>query len=155
MELDQEITFTTDEGYEYLIRFTEFPQDNFEYNIHIMDVSLILMSDGVEKNSTKTLLFFSKCINEYLLKNDVILYYYCDTAEIQMRSNRNKKMLPQEFRSKLFSAMFDQKNFEYYILKAIKVSDPTNGDHYVSLISHIKNTRTIEQIEQDILKYNK
>jgi len=43
LELDQEITFTTDEGYEYLIRFTEFPQDNFEYNIHIMDVSLILM----------------------------------------------------------------------------------------------------------------
>lgn len=155
MELEQEITFTTDEGYEYLIRFTEFPQNNFEYSICIVDVSIILMSDGVEKNSSKTLLFFSNSINEYLQKNDVILYYYCDTSEIQMRNNRNTKMLPQEFRSKLFSAMFDQRNFENYILKEIKVSDPTNGDHYLSLISHIKNTSRIEQIEQDILKFNK
>ena len=155
MELEQEVAFITKEGYEYLINFTEFPQNNFEYNIHIIDVSIILMSDSIENNSIETLIVFTNIINEYLIKNDVLLYYYCDTSDIKMRNNRKTKLLPQEFRSKLFSSMFNQKKLENYLLKAIKVSDLINGDHYLSLISHEKNIDKIVIIENDILKFNK
>ena len=155
MELEKEITFVTEEGYEYLIKFTLFPQKDFEYEIDIIDISLILMSQTIENNSLKTLAYFTNIIDAYLIENDVILYYYCDTLEIKMRENRKEKLLPQEYRSLLFSSMFNKRNFENYILKAIKISDEINGDHFISLISHINNIQKIEKIESDIQRLDK
>ncbi|QYS89717.1 hypothetical protein [Flavobacterium davisii] len=155
MELEKEIPFVTEEGYEYLVSFIEFSANGIEYDIPIVDVSITLMSNDVENNSIKTLNKFADIIDDYLKEHNVVLYYYCDTAPIKMRANRKETMLPQEFRSKLFSSMFNQRNFENYVLKEIKISDSERGDHFTSLISNLNNIDKIQLIETDLQKFNK
>lgn len=123
MELEKEIPFVTEEGYEYLVSFTEFSSKGIDYKIPIVDISITLMSGNIENNSIKTLNKFTDTIDDYLKQHNVVLYYYCDTAPIKMRANRKAIFLPQEFRSKLFSSMFNQRNFENYILKEIRITD--------------------------------
>ncbi|MCL9771200.1 hypothetical protein NAT47_12325 [Flavobacterium sp. HXWNR69] len=134
MELEKEVSFVTEEGYQYLVSFIEFSSSGVNYEIPIVDVSITLMNDGIENNSIKTLNKFTYIIDEYLKQHNVVLYSYCDTAPIKMRTNRKIKLLPQEFRSKLFSSMFNERNFENYILKEIRITDLERGDHFTSLI---------------------
>ena len=114
-----------------------------------------MIGNDIESNSIKTLNKFINIINDYLKQHNVVLYYYCDKSPITMRANRKVKLLPQEFRSKLFSSMFNQRNFENYILKEVRISDPVNGDHFTSLIFHRNNIDKMKPIEKDLLKFNK
>ncbi|MCL9806460.1 hypothetical protein NAT51_13060 [Flavobacterium amniphilum] len=155
MNLEKEIPFRTEEGYEYLVRFAEFSSNGINYEIPIVDVSIILMSCDIENNSMKTLNKFTDIIDDYLQCHNVVLYYYCDTAPIKMRATRNEKLLPQEFRSKLFSSMFNQKKFGEYILKEIRITDTERGDHFISLISNLNNADKIQLIESDLQNFNK
>lgn len=109
MELDKKIPFLTEEGHQYLVSFVKFSANGIDYGIPIIDVSITLMNDEIEYNTIKTLNIFVDIINNYLDQHNVVLYYYCDTAAINMRINRKEKLLPQEYRSKLFSSMFNKK----------------------------------------------
>jgi hypothetical protein len=113
------------------------------------------MNNEIEYNSIKTLNIFVDIIHNYLNQHNVVLYYYCDTAVIKMRINREEKLLPQEYRSKLFSSMFNKKNIDDYLLAEIRISDPERGDHFTSLISSINNVDKIKLIEDDLKKFNK
>ncbi|KAF2330556.1 hypothetical protein [Flavobacterium ginsenosidimutans] len=155
MELDKEIPFTTEEGYQYLVSFVKFSANGIDYGIPIIDVSITLMNSEIEYNSIKTLNIFVGIINNYLDQHNVVLYYYCDTSAIKMRTNRKEKLLPQEYRSKLFSSMFNKKKFDDYILTEIRINDPERGDHFTSLISSANNTDKIRLIEDDLKKFNK
>jgi len=155
LELEKKIPFVTAEGYEYLVNFMEFSANGINYGIPIIDVSITLMSTNIEHNSIKTLNVFTDIIDNYLKQHNVVLYYYCDTAPIKMRDNRKNKLLPQEFRSKLFSSMFDQRNFDNYILKEIRITDLERGDHFTSLISNISNIDKVQLIENDLQELNK
>lgn len=155
MELEKEIPFVTEEGYQYLVSFTKFSSNGVNYQIPIVDVSITLMSNDIENNSIKTLNKFTDIIDDYLKQHNVVLYYYCDTAPIKMRVNRKTQLLPQEYRSRLFSSMFNQRNFEDYILKEIRITDPEKGDHFTSLISNLNNIDKIQLIENDLQKFNK
>lgn len=53
MSLELEIPFETHEGYQYLVSFREFPSNQINYNIPLIDVSITLMSDSIEINSLK------------------------------------------------------------------------------------------------------
>ncbi|MFN2261573.1 MAG: hypothetical protein ABR595_05870, partial [Psychroflexus sp.] len=105
--------------------------------------SIVLMSNLYTNNSIKTLLQFSNIISEYLNSNHVILYYYCDTSPINMRGNRKKEISPQHYRSKLFSKIFQKGNFDAYIEKSIRISDPENGNHFTSIISLKRNQKKL------------
>lgn len=155
MELEKEIPFITEEGYQYLVKFIEFTANDMDYGIPIIDVSITLMSANIEANSIKTLNIFVEIIIDYLTQHNVILYYYCDTSAIKMRNNRQYKLLPQEYRSKLFSSMFNKRNFKNYVLAEIKINDIERGDHFTSLISTTKNIDKIRLIEEDLEKFNK
>ena len=149
--LEAEIPLTTDEGYQYLIVFKEFQNIPRDYGLTIINVSIILMDDISPNNSLKTLFKFSHIILEYLENHNVILYYYCDVAPINIRKNRKMNITPQEFRSNLFSKMFEKINSSDYVEKPVIIEDIENGDHYVSLICHKNNYKVVKEIEMDII----
>jgi hypothetical protein len=155
LELDKEIPFITEEGHQYLVSFVKFSANGIDYGIPIIDVSITLMNNEIEYNSIKTLNIFVDIIHNYLNQHNVVLYYYCDTAVIKMRINREEKLLPQEYRSKLFSSMFNKKKINDYLLAEIRISDPERGDHFTSLISSVNNADKINLIEDDLKKFNK
>lgn len=150
-----EIPFVTIEGYKYLIKFSEISTGDKDYGVPIVDISISLLSKDIEINSFTTLSFFTNTINEYLSKNDVIIYYYCDRAPIQMRESRNQKMSPQEYRSRLFKTMFINRHLGNYYFKEIIISDPNEGDHFLALVSNISNQEIIENIGKDLWTWNK
>ena len=115
--MNLEIPFKTEEGYEYLVVFQEYPNYTSIFGIKIVDVSIILMNEEIEHNSYKSLIKFVKIIHQYLESNtDVILYYYCDISPIKIRGNRKRKYSYQEFRSKLFLSLFEKFNSQKYII---------------------------------------
>lgn len=138
------------EGHQYLIEYSAFDKNLITDNLFRTDldvVNLVITNsnefEGI--NNAHTLFKISQSIKEYLEENNVILYAYCDNKEI-IRSKKNLKMLPQEFRSSLFSSMFNRKSNRLFINERIIISDPENGDHYIHLISREENRDQIEAI---------
>ena len=155
MILELEVAFETEEGYQYIIGFKEVNSVPDNYNIKLVDVTIALISENIESNSLKTLNKFIDIILDFLSKNDVILYYYCDIVPIKIRTNRKNIFSPQEFRFTLFSKMFNKQKSEKFYLQDIIIEDEAGGNHYVSLISRISNKETVELVKQDIEKFNK
>ncbi|NDP27886.1 MAG: hypothetical protein GZ087_10745 [Flavobacterium sp.] len=85
MSLEQEVPFEKEEGYQYIIGFREITPKENNFGIPLVDV--VLTSQNVEINSLKTLNKFIAIILEFLKNNDVVIYYYCDTAPIKIRPN--------------------------------------------------------------------
>ncbi|MFV8343055.1 hypothetical protein [Flavobacterium sp. XS2P39] len=155
MSLELEIPFETEEGYQYLVSFREVTTHQNNYDIALVDVSIVLMSLNIESNSYKTLNKFIGIIFDYLLNNDIIIYYYCDVVPIKIRKNRNIKFSPQEFRFKMFSTMFSKRNSQEFYFQEIILTDHEENNHYTSLISKISNREKIDLVKSDIEKLNK
>lgn len=155
MSLELEIPFETTEGYQYLISFREFPSNQINYNIPLIDVSITLMSDTIETNSLKTLNKFIQIVLDYLNQNDVIIYYYCDTSPIKIRETRKQKYSYQEYRFNLFLSMFNKLKSSDFYLQDIIINDNVNGNHYTSLISRTINSDKVNNVKSDLEKYNK
>ncbi len=155
MSLELEIPFETEEGYQYLVSFKEFPPNYTNCNIPIIDVSITLLSSNIESNSLKTLNKFISIVLDYLNTNNVIIYFYCDSSPIRIRQNRKKAYSNQEFRFNLFSTMFSKMNSTYFYLQEIIITDNTNGNHYTCLMSRISNQNVIELIKLELEKFNK
>lgn len=54
-----------------------------------------------------------------------------------MRKSRN--ITPQKYRHELFSLMYDNIHNESIIREIIVIKDDSIGDHYISLITSLKN----------------
>ena len=73
----------------------------------VCDVSLLRKSDysGVDRNALRLI---SRMLFDFMADNpDNIIYFYCDDFNELPRSGRHARMSPQEYRSRLFSALFD------------------------------------------------
>jgi hypothetical protein len=156
MEINQTIPLTTNEGYEYLIKFTLFELDVIPKEVTTKVVNLVidLLVPTQNYNNSKTLFNISEIINDYLDINDVILYCYCDNVEIN-KSDKRKTMTNQEYRSLLFTRMFDRRNDNTHINKLILINDPVNDNHYIHLITKIHNHNCVEFLSQEINKLDK
>lgn len=155
MNLEQVIPLTSREGHRYLIQFSKFQDDIVPeaIEIDIVDVVIVLENDcGI--NNANTLFQISGIIKEYLDENGVILYCFCDNSEI-IRGKNNDNMSPQEYRSLLFSKLFDKRSDVNYLNKPIIINDPENGDHYIHLISKTSNSKQIDLISKELNKFNK
>lgn len=155
MSFELEVPFETEEGYQYIVSFREFPPNQIDYDIPLIDISITLVSSNIETNSLKTLNKFIKIVLEYLEQNDVIVYYYCDTAPIKIRQNRKQIYSNQEFRFNLFLLMFNKMKSDAFYLQDIIITDNENGNHYTSLISRTSNKEKVELVKLDIEKFNK
>jgi len=156
LDLDRLVPLTTRDGHHYLVKFSlmtgiiDLPDT---INVQIVDLVVSLINgDGI--NNASTLFHIAGIIKEYLDNNDVVLYCYCDRGGI-LKSEKRSSMSPEEFRSLLFSAMFNKKAGDNYINHPIIIEDNVYGAHYIHLISTRKNQGQIEMIENELLKFKK
>jgi len=155
LSLELEIPFETIEGYQYIVGFTEVKSIPKEYNISVVNISIALVSNNIETNSLKTINKFIEFILDYLKHNDVIIYFYCDTAPIKMRDNRKEKYTNQEFRFNLFTTMFNKFKSEIFYLQSVIISDNEKGKHYTALISRLSNVDKVDLVRADLESFNK
>lgn len=149
-----EVPFETNEGYQYIVSFTEFQSVPKTYKLPLVSISITLVSTEIETNSLKTLHLFIKIVLEYLEQNDVIIYFICDTAPIKMRDNRKIKLSNQEFRFSLFLAMFNKMKSEIFYLQPVVLTDKMGGNHYTALISKSFHQEEIEVVKSDLEEFN-
>ena len=155
MSLEEVYSFTTIEGLEYRIGFSPFNSLIIPEKINkpIIDV-VIATQDTNVINNAGTLFIFTKIIKEYLIKNDVLLYCYCDSIEIN-RGQKHQVLTPQEYRNLLFQKMFDRESDNKFVNKLIVLTDINDVNHYVMIISTISNLTLLQIAENELMKLNK
>lgn len=152
MEIEQVISYETKEGNKFKIRFSLFNQEGIpSLEIPVVDVVLISEDESIWQNNPITLFEIADLIKEYLNLFNVILYYYCDHAEIKMRKSR-KKVSPQEYRNKIFNVLLDRKLDNALDKRSFHIKDDLNGDHYITVISRSENKHELDKI---LLEMNK
>jgi hypothetical protein len=149
MEIEQVISYETKEGNKFKIRFSLFSSVGISTLIPIVDVVLISQDEPNWQNSPSTLFEIADLIKDYLKQFNVILYYYCDHAEIEMRKSRNV-ISPQEYRNKIFSQLLDRKLGSELISESFHIDDPINGDHFITVISRFENEKELDKILIDM-----
>lgn len=152
MSLEESYSLTTKEGHEYKIGFSPFTTIALPESLTktIVDV-VIAIDDNKGMNNASTLFEFSKIIKEYLSKNDVILYCYCDNKEIE-RGKTHQHLTPQEYRSLLFEKMFDKASNKDFINKPILLIDGADNKHCIHFFSSSQNLDQIELLSEEIYK---
>lgn len=147
------IPYTSSVGSKYLINFKDFVQKDF--SLPVVDVSLFLV-ESVEKNLTiKDLIAITRIIIDFLNKNQVVLYYYCDTNDSDIFiSERNNTMLPHEFRHNLFNSLFDLMKIRNFVKDEIIINDPINSNHYISLITKKEDKSALTEVSIEVQKMN-
>ncbi len=155
MALDEVYSLTTKEGHEYKIGFSAFDIFKLPENVNkdVVDVT-IAIEDNKGINNASSLFQISAIIKDYLSKNDVILYCYCDTRYIE-RSILHQEISSQEYRSLLFQRMFNRASNNGFINKPIILTDLNDMNHCIHLISSIDNLEDIEALSNEILKMQK
>jgi len=152
MEIEQVISYETKEGNKFKIRFSLFNQEGIpSLEIPVVDVVLISQDESNWQNNPITLFEISDLIKEYLKLFNVILYYYCDHAEIKMRKSRNK-VSPQEYRNKIFNVLLDRKLDNSMDKRSFHIKDDINGDHYITVISRSENKHELDKILHEMNK---
>ena len=152
---DKIIQYTTVEGFEYLIKFTEFNKaylpDSFA--LPIVDITIETIATLNQINNGKTLFNFSSTIQDFLDENNIILYFYCSHDPIVKNKNR-QHISDAQFRSDLFCKMFEKQNLDNnFFCENIIIKDLNNGDHHIHLISKIENEDEIITIIKDGLPF--
>ncbi len=109
---------------------------------------LISVENNVGINNGYTLSLLAEIMRKFISENNVILYCYCDHAEI-VRSDKRQNTSPQEYRSLLFSAMFAKQGNDDYVNQLIVINDKV--DHYIHLISNKNNNKDIELLKREVL----
>jgi hypothetical protein len=153
--LDKIIPYTTVEGFQYLIKFTEFNTKHLPetFTLPIVDITIEVMENPTQINNGKTLFHFSSTIQRFLDKNNSVLYFYCSNDPISKNKNR-QHISDAQFRSNLFCKMFEKQNlYNNFICENIIIKDPHNGDHHIHLISRLENETEIKTIINDGLPY--
>jgi len=151
MPFDKIIPFLSSKGNKYLLKFEQFHYKIDNLNIPIIDITLLQEDIDNQTNTFNDLLRIADYVLEYINENNVILYYYCDHKEIKKRI---KNISPQEYRFNLFSALFNRKAESNFIKKSIIISDIENGDHFITIISKIEDSKNLDIITAEIEQLN-
>jgi hypothetical protein len=99
----------------------------------------------------ETLFNICSYIDNYLEKNNVILYCYC-SHEYILKHKKKENWSNQEYRSLLFDTMFSRSNKERCINEKIIIEDE-DGNHYIHLISLSENEKYFSKISSTILSF--
>lgn len=153
---DAFIPYVTKTGIQYLIEFRTDSQKYEGVNIPVIGVSLITNSNHEEiKNDAGALLEIATIMMQQANKVDAVYYCICSDAKI----NKSKKRLHlshQQYRSHLFSAMFNKLNSkDDYSSKEVVIDDPEVNHHYIHVISLNKNQKELEAVESQLRNFDK
>lgn len=121
-------------------------------DIEIADVTLERVK-GDNPADIGILLKISNVIGEVLHDNEnLILYFYCD--DMHDISRRSKELTPQEFRSNLFSRMFDKYVSSNGITNMVNTPIEVKADRdiYIHLISRDIHLEYVNAIKSAIVE---
>ena len=149
------IPYTSSVGSQFLINFKEFESQE-DFSIPVIDVSLILVVDKEEAIGMKDLIAISRIVRDFLNDNKIVLYYYCDhSSDDIFISERHETMSPQEFRSNLFSSIFNFINVANFVKDQIIIGDKNSADaHYISLITKVEDKSSLTEISVKVQEMN-
>jgi hypothetical protein len=153
MPFNAVISYTSSVGSEFLINFKDFSVQDF--SLPVVDVSLVLVGSVDEKLGFRDLVEIARIIENFLNKNQVILYYYCDSSDsdVFIRERKNK-LQPQEFRHRLFDTLFGFMKNNNFVKDEIIINDPANTKHYISLITKMVDKSTLTEVNIAVQKMN-
>lgn len=124
--------------------------------IEIVEIDLERIS-GTRPATLKTLMKIAEGIADFFNQDDhVILYYYCDdTSDIPSGSSRHTDIWPQEYRSQLFSRMFQRQVVRHALEEDIVdvIIRIQQGDRPVimHLIARAKHKHYVETLQAYIM----
>lgn len=151
-----------DNGNEYLLEVDTFNkallvEAGINPTYEIYDVVLKRLS-GCQKSSLGALSKLSSFLYGLLIDNPkAILYFFCDVRDVD-RSVAHMRYSPQEYRSRLFSAMFEYESRQHpnahWVNNQIIIST-TEGSAYIHLITLQQNQDVVNQIKQIVIQQSK
>lgn len=127
-----------------------------------IEIAEVFLDRNGSKDSlnTSTLFAISKIIaNLFFENNNLILYFYCDDLGIipNISSRHRNGMLPQEYRSNLFTSMFNRymanhhgcrvKNYPMHI-----DNEDERFKAFLHFIAREEHARYIDMIKQDVIE---
>lgn len=151
-----------DSGNEYLLEVDTFDKHllvdaGIDPSYEIYDVVLKRIS-GNTISSMGALASLSAFLYGLLVDNpQAILYFFCDIRELE-RTPKNMKCSPQEYRSRLFSAMFEHETRLHPGVQWINnriILTTIDGSAYIHLITLQQNQPVVEQIKSVIAQQGK
>ena len=126
--------------------------------VFVYDIALKIVEDNNTKYLKKSINFYSDLntiasyIHDFLESNkNVILYFFCDNKAVYY-NDKNKSVSCQEFRSALFSSMFQRfcktnnSNNYYNFVIEIKGIDETYYTHLIYDEIHSEKTNKISEL---------
>ena len=151
-------------GDEYRLSLASVEDNRLSYSL-----KQLLFSNGIEivevfldrigmydTNNINTLFAISEVIAKLFLENsNMILYFYCDDLGIipKISKKHQNRLLPQEYRSKIFSSMFNRYMDNH---TGIKVKNYTMNigegrfEAYLHFIARDEHSKYIDLIKQDV-----
>jgi hypothetical protein len=150
------IPYTTKNGSNYIIRFKYTP-DLAPESVKTPVIEIIIFTaDEVEVIQTSTslleLVTLIRCQADLV---DAVYYSICSDRMI-LRSERRLHLSHQEYRSQLFTSMFNKANTDKrYINKPVVIVDSDNGNQHIHLMTLEKNQEVIDIISEELKKYDK
>ncbi|WP_264536448.1 hypothetical protein [Flavobacterium sp. N1736] len=150
--------YTAKNGSNYIIRFKYTPgmiPAGVTILIPIIEV-IIFTEDNVEIIQTSTtLLELVTLIRSNADLVDAVYYSVCSDKMI-LKSAKRSDLSHQEYRSQLFSSMFNKANADKkYINKPVVITDLNVGNHYIHLMTLEKNQDVIDIISEELKKHDK
>ena len=122
--------------------------------IEIVEIDLARVS-GSNPTTAHTLSLISEGIARYFSMNEkAVLYYYCEDMADVPKSSRKEDMWPQEYRSHLFSLMFQRYLLNHGIQDIIDVTiviEQGTRPLFMHLISRKEHSHYIERIKTYII----
>lgn len=156
MKISASITVEDGDQYRVVLNSLELPHDLkslLDGSVEIVEVTLYRMK-GMHYTSLKTLTKITSVIANAFLENpNAILYFYCD--DLTMLPSVKDAMTPQEYRSRLFSALFDRYVTKHNISDIfnfpIKINDVEGTPMYIHLFARDCHRRYVEIIGKDLI----
>ena len=151
------VPISSSDGNKYLVNFSSFeesiipdPARDILQGIEIIEIVLERV-EGENISSASSLLEIIGVIWNFMQENESsIIYFYCD--DMHEIPRRRKDLSPQEFRSKLFSCMFDRavkNSIESYINMPIMLK-AEDRDIFIHLISRCCYIKQMECLRDSI-----
>lgn len=128
--------------------------EQFCDEVEIVEIDLERIS-GDNPTTAQTLALISEGIARYFSMNEkAVLYYYCDDLAEVPKSDRKQEIWPQEYRSQLFSLMFQRYLLKHNIIDVIDVTLMIEQDVrpiFMHLIARKKHSHYLEIIKSYII----
>jgi len=156
MALNRVVPYTTNDGINYLIKFSVFKAEVLPEQITLPVVEIIIETNSTHDNIYNDISTIKRLLHivlEYIHENDVVFYFYCNNKPIK-KSEKNIHLSHQEFRSNLFSAMFQLDKTNRFTNKLVIINDQ-DGNHYIHLITKIEFEETANLIMEELKKFDK